>query len=143
MKRTNGFILVEAHGVFEAVCAAHACLIDLGEFAIERISPALAQCWRNGRYDWSALEFVGEWRVPVTVRTDDDGTIPDAVYAMLNAIGAFLDLRVYPERAADDSGERNGDWAGEQPQHWQAVGAGSADRGQGGGAHPALLADAR
>jgi hypothetical protein len=42
MMRTAGFLHVEAHGAFDAVCAAHGCLIDLGDFAIERMQPARA-----------------------------------------------------------------------------------------------------
>jgi hypothetical protein len=94
--RTDGFLIVEAHTAFGAVCAAYTCLIDLGDFAIERISPAMAQCWRKGRYDYTALEFVGEWRVPCRVRTDDAGTIPDEARRFLENVGPYLDLRVYP-----------------------------------------------
>jgi hypothetical protein len=100
--RTDGYLIVEAHSAFDAVCRAYSCILDIGDFAIERISPAMAQCWRKGRYDFSALEFVGEWRVPCRVRTDDAGTIPDEARRFLENVEAFLDFRVYPEQRATD-----------------------------------------
>jgi hypothetical protein len=141
--RTQGYLFVEAHGAFDAICQAYGCLIDLGDFAIERIQPAMAQCWRRGRYDFGALDYVGEWRVPVTVRTDDAGTVPNEARRMLEHVGSFLDFRVYPERAQDDSGERHGDWDHQLAQHREGVDYGSASSEQGRGAHPALLAGAR
>jgi hypothetical protein len=144
MKRTNGFLLVEAHGAFDAVCQAYSCLIDVGDFAIERISPALVQYWDRGRYNFGRLEFMGEWRVPCRVRTDDAGTIPDDVRRFLENVGSFLDLRVYPEQCAtDDSGECHGDRGGEQPQHWEVIYAGSADGQQSSEHDSALLAGTR
>jgi hypothetical protein len=95
---TQGWLHVEAHGAFGAVCAAHDCLLDLGDFAIERIIPTRAQCYRRGRYDFAALDYAGEWRVPVTVRTDEAGTIPDEARRFLENVDAYLDLRVYPEQ---------------------------------------------
>jgi hypothetical protein len=128
MMRTHGFLHVEACSAYDAVCTAYGCLIDLGECAISHMQPALAAFYHHGRFDPGVLVGVGEWRVPVMVRTDDAGTISEELQRMLAHVGSFLDLRVYPEHcAADDSGERGGGGHDQQPQHWTVIRAGSTD----------------
>jgi hypothetical protein len=139
---TQGYLHVEAHSAFDAVCKAYGCLIDLGEFAIAHMQPALAAFYHHGRFDPGVLTGSGEWRVPVMVRTDEAGTIPDDARRMLANVGGFLDLRVYPEQgAAHHSGERGGGGRDQQPQHWTVIRAGSTGVEQGRGAHPAVLTD--
>lgn len=97
MTLTSGFIHVAAESAFSAVCRAHSCLVELDDFAITRISPALAQCWRRGRFDFGALVYDGEWRVPARIRSNGAGVPPEA-WEYLRKRDGFLDLCVYPER---------------------------------------------
>lgn len=140
MTITHGFLHLEAHGAFDAACVANACLIDLGDFAIASVSPVLAQCFRRGRYDFGALEYTGEWRVPCTIRTGDDGLIPDDAWRFLEHIPGFIDLRCYPQCATDHSGERPHGEPHQQSEYGEIVYAGSAGIEQSGGADIAVLA---